>query len=288
MIKAHKGIPLLHGTSDYRRWHSKVIAHLESLGLKDHATRLAVLPKKLHQSETDLSLAIRRLEYGKHVQQTLGTIKKLVNDDLLPSIEGVTTAKDALDVLEAQLVAKNTARFIATICKLFSLKKKPEQSIAAYFAELDGLITLTVADAAEDIKHRDSLPDPNALAQGQLSPFTVAYSNDLLRWYIAKHATTVALAGLLEEYDMAKAIIGDWAEFDANCAHAKISEREAELTRADEPASSRSNDKLLYTKGPDARPSHRGPSAGQRQGNHFPRPHNASHGTSMPAAGSGE
>jgi len=88
-------------------------------------------------------------EHEKHIQQTLGTIKKLVDDNLLPSIKGATTVKAALNILEAQLVAKNTARFIATICKLFLLKKKPEQSVAAYFAELDGLITLTVADAAE-------------------------------------------------------------------------------------------------------------------------------------------
>ncbi|ELR23424.1 reverse transcriptase [Acanthamoeba castellanii str. Neff] len=266
MKKAHKGIPLLHGTSDYRRWHSKVIAHLESLGLKDHATGLTVVPEKLHQSETDLSLAIRRLEHEKHIQQTLGTIKKLVDDDLLPSIEGATTAKAALDILEAQLVAKNTARFIATICKLFSLKKKPEQSVAAYFAELDGLITLTVADAAEDIKHRVALPDPNALVVGQLSPFTITYSNDLLRRYITKHATAVALAGLPEEYEMARAIIGDWPEFDANRARAKISEREAEIARADSPSSHGGSDKLLYAKAQDTRGPHRGTAHhGQRQ-----------------------
>ncbi|ELR12032.1 uncharacterized protein ACA1_353340 [Acanthamoeba castellanii str. Neff] len=200
MKKAHKGIPLLHGTSDYRRWHLKVIAHLELLGLKDHATGLTVVPEKLHQSETDLSLAIQRLEHEKHIQQTLGMIKKLVDDDLLLLIEGATTAKAVLDILEAQLVAKNMAWFIATICKLFLLKKKPEQSVAVYFAELDGLITLTVADAAEDIKHRVALPDPNALVVGQLSPFTITYLNDLLRHYITKHATTIALAGLPEEY----------------------------------------------------------------------------------------
>jgi len=58
MKKAHKGIPLLHGTSKYQRWHLKVITHLKSLGLKDHMTRLTIMPEKLHQSETDLSLAI--------------------------------------------------------------------------------------------------------------------------------------------------------------------------------------------------------------------------------------
>lgn len=45
----------------------------------------------------------------------------------------------------------------------------------------------------------------------------LAYSNNLLHQYISKHASAVVLARLLEEYDMARAIIGDWLEFDANC-----------------------------------------------------------------------
>jgi len=80
-----------------------VITHLESLGLKDHMTGLAVMPEKLHQSETDLSLAIQCLEHEKHIQQTLGTIKKLVDDDLLPSIKGATTMKAVLDILKLNL-----------------------------------------------------------------------------------------------------------------------------------------------------------------------------------------
>ncbi|ELR14135.1 uncharacterized protein ACA1_131160 [Acanthamoeba castellanii str. Neff] len=266
MKKAHKGIPLLHGTSDYQRWHLKVIAHLKSLGLKDHATGLTVMSKKLHQSEMDLSLAIQHLEHKKHIQQTLGTIKKLVDDNLLPLIKGATTTKAALDILEAQLVAKNTAQFITTICKLFSLKKKPEQSVAVYFAKLDRLITLTVADATEDIKHCVALPDPNTLMVGQLSLFTITYSNDLLCRYIMKHATAIALAGLPEEYEMARAIIGDWPEFDTNCAHAKISKREVEIARADSPSSHRGSDKLLYAKAQDTCGPHRGTAHhGQRQ-----------------------
>lgn len=203
MKKAHKGIPLLHGTSNYQWWHSKVIAHLKSLGLKDHVTGSAILPKKLHQSEMDLLLAIRCLEHEKHVQQTLGMIKKLVDDDLLPLIESATTVKAMIDILEAQLITKNMAHFITTICKLFSLKKKPKQSVTTYFTELNRLITLMVANAAKDIKHHVSLPDPNTLKVRQLLPFTITYSNNLLHQYITKHATAVALTGLLEEYEMA-------------------------------------------------------------------------------------
>ncbi|ELR18388.1 uncharacterized protein ACA1_137590 [Acanthamoeba castellanii str. Neff] len=80
---------------------TEVITHLKLLGLKDHVTGLTVVPEKLHQSETDLSLAIQCLEHEKHIQQTLGMIKKLVDDDLLPLIEGATTAKAVLDILKA-------------------------------------------------------------------------------------------------------------------------------------------------------------------------------------------
>ena len=218
MEKAHKGIPLLQGTSDYQRWHSKVITHLESLGLKGHVTSTLLLLVKLHQTESDLSLVVCHLEYNKHVQQTLGTIKKLVDDDLLSSIEHAEMAKAALDILKAQLQAKNTVRFIATICKLFLLKKRPDHSIATYFAELNSLITLTVANAIKDIQLRVNLPDPHMALAGQLSPFTIAYLSDLLRCYITKHATAVALAGLPEEYEIARAIISDWQHFDTNQA----------------------------------------------------------------------
>jgi len=258
MKKAHNGIPLLHGTSNYRRWHLKVIAHLELLGLKDHATGLTVVPKKLHQSETHLLLAIQRLEHKKHIQQMLSTIKKLVNDDLLPSIEGATTTKATLDILEAQLVAKNTAQFIATICKLFSLKKKPKQSVTTYFAKLDGLIMLMVANATEDIKHHVALLDPNVLMVGQLSPFTIVYSNNLLHHYITKHTTTIVLARLPEEYKMARAVIRDWPEFNTNCTHTKISEHEAEITHTDSPSSHGGSNKLLYTKAQDTCSPHHG------------------------------
>ena len=101
MEKVHKGIPLLQGTGDYLRWHSKVITHLESLSLKGHATSTLAPPVKLHQTKSDLSLTVRHLEYNKHIQQTLGTIKKLVDDDLLSSIEHANTAKAALDILKA-------------------------------------------------------------------------------------------------------------------------------------------------------------------------------------------
>jgi hypothetical protein len=150
------------------------------------------------------------------------------------------------------------AQFITTICKLFSLKKKPEQSVTMYFTELNGLITLMVADTAEDIKHCVALPDPNTLVVGQLSLFMIMYLNDLLCCYIMKHATAVALAGLLEEYEMARAIIGDWPEFDVNCACAKISECEVEIACADSPSSHRGSDKLLYAKAQDTRGPHCG------------------------------
>jgi len=86
----------------------------------------------------------------------------------------------------------------------------------------------------------------------------IAYSNDLLCRYIMKHATTVALAGLPEEYEMARAIIRDWPEFNMNHAHTKISEREAEIACADSPSSHRGSDKLLYTKAQDTRSPHHG------------------------------
>ena len=38
------------------------------------------------------------------------------------------------------------------------------------------------------------------------------------------------LAGLPEEYNMAKAIIGDWQVFNANHAWAKISKQEIKLS----------------------------------------------------------
>ena len=72
-------------------------------------------PVKLHQTKSDLSLVVCHLEYNKHVQQTLGMIKKLVNNDLLSSIEHADMAKAALNILKAQLQAKNTACF-TTIC----------------------------------------------------------------------------------------------------------------------------------------------------------------------------
>jgi len=115
-------------------------------------------PVKLHQTKSDLSLVVCHLKYNKHIQQTLGTIKKLVDDDLLSSIEHANTAKAALDILKAQLQVKNTTCFIATICKLFSLKKRPDQSIATYFAKLNRLITLTVADTIKDIQPRAMWP----------------------------------------------------------------------------------------------------------------------------------
>ncbi len=179
-------------------------------------------------------------------------IKKLVDDNLLLLIKGTITTKAMLDILEAQLVAKNTVQFIATICKLFSLKKKPKQSVAMYFTELNGLIMLTVADAAEDIQHCATLLDPNALMVGQLLLFMITYSNNLLQCYITKHTTAVTLARLPEEYEMARAIIRDWPEFDMNCTCTKISECEAEIACADSPSIHGSSDKLLYMKGPDA------------------------------------
>jgi len=203
-----------------------VITHLKLLGLKDHTTGLAIVPEKLHQSEMDLLLAILHLEHKKHIQQTLSTIKKLVDDNLLLLIEGATTMKATLDILKAQLVAKNTAWFITTICKLFSLKKKPKQSVTMYFTKLYRLITLMVADATEDIKHCEALLDPNTLVVGQLSPFTIAYSNNLLCHYITKHTTTIALARLPEEYEMARAINRDWPEFNTNRTCTKISKCE--------------------------------------------------------------
>jgi len=142
--------------------------------------------------------------------------------------------------------------------KLFLLKKKPKQSVAAYFTELNGLIMLMVANAAEDIKHCEALLDPNVLVVGQLLLFMIVYSNDLLCCYIMKHATAVALAGLLEEYEMARAIIGDWPEFNTNCACAKISECEVEIAHTDSPSSHRGSDKLLYAKAQDTCSPHHG------------------------------
>ena len=127
MKKAHKGIPLLQGTDNYHRWHSKIITHLKSLSLKGHAMGETVTPVKLHASKTDYNLAVQQLEYSKHMQQTLGTIKKLIGNNLLLSIKNATIAKEALNTLEAQLLVKNMARF--------SLKKKHNQSISSKHQE---------------------------------------------------------------------------------------------------------------------------------------------------------
>jgi len=76
--------------------------------------------------------------------------------------------------------------------------------------------------------------------------------SDLLRCYITKHATAVALAGLPEEYEIARAIIGDWQHFDMNQAHMKISKQEAKLSCVDNVG----GDRLHYSKDSCPRSSH--------------------------------
>jgi hypothetical protein len=125
-----------------------VIAHLKSLSLKGHATSTLNPLVKLHQSKLDLSLTIHQLKHNKHrhsAQSKAGQQQPTIH-------EGTAMAKATLNILKAQLLMKNTACFITTICKLFSLRKKSDQSIAAYFTELDGLITLTVVDTNEDVR----------------------------------------------------------------------------------------------------------------------------------------
>jgi len=211
-----KRVPTLSQASEFRLWHAQLKAYLQSKGLFAYTTGNHARPTAKNGQEPDHVFAARQDEFDTRMEQTLGIIKTHVHPSVLVFIEEAVTPKEALDALTKQFNPAGTARFLTATGRLFNLRKRPEQTIAGYFAEISDLVNLAFPDL-NDMTPTGSTPEVKIAVRGALQKL-------IDRWTLA-----VTLHGLPTDYDTVKAIIQDWSDVDLEKARSRIRERELEL-----------------------------------------------------------
>ncbi len=162
-----KRVPTLSQASEFRLWHAQLKAYLQSKGLFTYTTGTHARPTAKNSQEPDHMFAARQDEFDTRMEQTLGIIKTHIHPSVLVFIKEATTPKEALDTLTKQFNPAGTARFLTATGWLFNLRKRPDQTIAGYFAEISDLVNLVFPDLS-DMTPTGSTPEVKTAVRAAL------------------------------------------------------------------------------------------------------------------------